>query len=62
MIADAFRDPDGSTSMTRTCAFILTLATCYAVAIGRDAAVIAALVGGGVVALLSRTRTQQASE
>lgn len=44
-------------SATRLCAVILCLTTVYAVHLGRDAATIAALVGGGVVALLTRKKT-----
>lgn len=53
-----FQDPGGKPSMVRTCAFLLTLTTIVAVVLGRDAAVIAALVGVGVVSLLTRTKAQ----
>ena len=58
---DFFRDPDGSSSMARLGAFLLILGALYAIHLGRDAAVIAALVGGGAVAILSRLRNNDAA-
>jgi hypothetical protein len=42
--------------MARVCAFALTLITAYAVYAREGASVIAALVGGGIVAILLRDR------
>lgn len=53
----AFLNEKTPQSATRLCAILLTGATIYAVHLGRDAATIAALVGGGVVALLTRKKT-----
>lgn len=44
-------------SMTRLCALILCLCVPYALHLGRDWQTIGALVGGGVVALLTRKKT-----
>jgi hypothetical protein len=58
-IASFFRDPisqDGS--MARLCAFGLMLVAAWAVYKVQPAATIAALVGGGVVAILSRTKAE----
>lgn len=49
-------DPNGKPSMVRLSALVLTLTAVVAVVMGRDAATVTALVGGGVVALLSRTK------
>lgn len=59
-VLDFFRDPDGSSSMARLAAFLLILGALYAIHVGRDAAVIAALVGGGAVAILGRLKSGDA--
>lgn len=51
-----FLEQNAGQSMVRLCAFVLCLTTVAAVHLGRDAATIAALVGGGVVSLLVRKK------
>lgn len=49
-------DGSGKLSCTRVCAVLCCIAGCTAAIIGRDGVVVAALIGGGTVALLSRTK------
>lgn len=51
-----FFEQNAPQSAVRLCAILLTLVTGCAVWMGRDAATVAALVGGGVVALLVRKK------
>lgn len=51
-----FQDHNGKPSMVRVCAFLLTLTTVYAVGVKCETGVISALVVGGVVALLVRSK------
>jgi hypothetical protein len=55
-LSEAFQDPDGATSMTRICAFGALLLTAFAVFADRSAETVGVLMGGGVVALLTRNK------
>lgn len=56
MAAGFFQEGDGSWSMTRLCAFLCCVAGCVVAVWKRDAATVAALIGGGAVSLLVRTK------
>lgn len=53
-----FFEVNTQTSMTRLLAFLIVLITAVAVWKGRDAATVAALIGGGAVALMARTKPE----
>lgn len=56
MAAGFFQEGDGSWSMTRLCAFLCCVAGCVVAVVWHEAATVTALVGGGAVALLVRTK------
>jgi hypothetical protein len=58
-IAGFFTDPvSGDPSMARLCAFACVLIAGYAVYKNQPAVTVAALIGGGAVAILSRTKAE----
>ena len=56
-LLDFLADPDGSSSMARLCAFLFGLAGCaVALRFPEQWQTVTALVGGGAVAILNRTK------